>query len=106
MVNGVEQKEFCVQWTSWLADLKCQECSGWYKKITRKAPTDFEILMNLVGPNIVKRGTRFRAAIPIQERLGVTLGFGPQATRTPVCNIFSKFLNNQADCTRSVSSYC
>jgi hypothetical protein len=36
---------------------------------------DFELLINLVGPKIVKRRTRFPAAIPDQERLTVTLRF-------------------------------
>ena len=48
-----------------LADLKCQEFSGRYKKFTRMAPTDFELLMNLVSPEIVKRGAWFRTAIPV-----------------------------------------
>jgi len=38
------------------------------------SPADYE-LMNLVSPKIVKRNTRFRAAIPVQERLAVTLQF-------------------------------
>jgi hypothetical protein len=38
-------------------------------------PADFELLINLVGPKIVKRHTRFPAAIPDQERLTVTLRF-------------------------------
>jgi len=40
--------------TGWLADLKCQEFSGKHKKCTRLAPADFELLINLVGPKIVK----------------------------------------------------
>ena len=39
------------------------------------APADFELLINLVGPKIVKMDTRFRASIPIQERLAVTFRF-------------------------------
>ena len=43
------------------------------KKFTRMAPTDFELLMNLVDPKIVKIDSILRAAIPVQERLAVTL---------------------------------
>jgi hypothetical protein len=39
------------------------------------ALADFEILINLVGPKIVKMSARFRAAIPLPERLAVTLRF-------------------------------
>jgi hypothetical protein len=42
---------------------------------TRMAPADFELLINLVSPKIVKMGTRFRVSVPIQERLAVTLRF-------------------------------
>jgi hypothetical protein len=45
------------------------------KKLTRMIPADFELLINLVRPKIVKMHARFRAAIPVQERLAVTLRF-------------------------------
>ena len=40
--------------TGLLADLKCQEFSGKHKIFTRIAPEDFELLIKLVGPKIVK----------------------------------------------------
>jgi hypothetical protein len=39
------------------------------------APANFELLINFVGPKIVKSDIRCRAAIPIQDRLAVTLQF-------------------------------
>jgi hypothetical protein len=86
------RERFVYSGTSLLAELKCQEFSGRYKIFTRMAPTDFETLMILFGPKIVKSVTRMRTAIPVQDRCN----FGPQATRAPVCNIRSKFLNKQS----------
>ncbi|XP_030758852.1 protein ANTAGONIST OF LIKE HETEROCHROMATIN PROTEIN 1-like [Sitophilus oryzae] len=37
--------------------------------------TDFEYLLNSVGPKIAKRNTNYRDAIPPHERLAVTLRF-------------------------------
>lgn len=61
--------------TTMLADLKFQHVSGLYKNFTRMHPTDFEFLLSEVGLKIAKKNTKFRKAIPIQERLAVTLRF-------------------------------
>jgi len=60
---------------SLLADLKCREFGGRCKKFAVMAPEDFELQINLVGPKIVKRVTRFVAPVPIQEGLAVTFRF-------------------------------
>jgi hypothetical protein len=39
------------------------------------SPTDFEYLINLVGPKIARKDRRWRRAISIQERLAVTIRF-------------------------------
>lgn len=39
------------------------------------APADFELLINLVGPKIVKMDARFRASVSVQRRLAVTRRF-------------------------------
>jgi hypothetical protein len=77
--------------TGLLADLKFQEFSGRHKTFTRKAPAHFEILMNLVGPKIVKSDTGFRATIPVQERMEEYSNSGQQATRTPAAITYPNF---------------
>lgn len=37
--------------------------------------TDFENLLQIVGPRVAKKDTHFRKAIPVQDRLAVTLRF-------------------------------
>jgi hypothetical protein len=37
------------------------------------SPSEFEFLVNLIGGKISKKGTAFRKAISVQERLALTL---------------------------------
>jgi hypothetical protein len=55
--------------------LKFQETNGQYTNFTRIAPADFEFLINLIGPKIAEKDTIYRAAVPVEERLAVTLRF-------------------------------
>ncbi|XP_031359284.1 protein ALP1-like [Photinus pyralis] len=52
-----------------------QEDSGHFTNFSRMTATDFEELLQLIGPKIVKKDTYYREAIPAKERLSVTLRF-------------------------------
>nr|CAH7726416.1 unnamed protein product [Callosobruchus chinensis] len=49
--------------------------SGHLKNFTRMTAKDFERLVILVGPKISKMDTKFQKAIPVQDRLAITLRF-------------------------------
>lgn len=57
-----------------LEDLN-REPSGKFQNFCRMSATDFEYLLNKLGPIIMKQNTNMRKAIPVQERLAVTLRF-------------------------------
>ena len=44
-----------------------------FRTFCRMSYSDFDALINLVGPRISKKDTSFRKAIPVAERLAVTL---------------------------------
>nr|CAI5834691.1 unnamed protein product [Callosobruchus analis] len=39
------------------------------------SPSDFDTILNLVGPKIAKKDITFRKSIPISERLATTLRY-------------------------------
>jgi hypothetical protein len=46
-----------------------------FKNFTRTSPSDFEILIQLVGPSTAKENTNYREAIPVAIRLSLILRF-------------------------------
>jgi hypothetical protein len=63
----------CVQWDQFVGRLEAPSTHWAVDNFTRITPGDFKLLINLIVPKIVKGDTRFRAAIPVQKRLAVTL---------------------------------
>jgi hypothetical protein len=91
--------------TNLSADLRFVEVSGQYKNFTRVTAADFELLINLFCPKILKMDTRFWAAVPVQGRLAVTLRF--LATGDSYSSLQYLFqISKQSVCTWGVSSYC
>jgi hypothetical protein len=54
------------------SDLLCDlaiEDTGQFKNFCRLSSSDFELILNRIGPKIQKQNTNYRLAIPIKERL-------------------------------------
>jgi len=48
---------------------------AFFRNFTRMTASDFELLLQLIGPSIKKQDTNMREEIPISTRLAVTLSF-------------------------------
>lgn len=48
---------------------------GSFENFTRMSRTDFEILLNMVAPAVVKQDTKFRKSIDPHIRLAITLRY-------------------------------
>lgn len=46
-----------------------------FKNLTRMSKSDFEFLVNTIGPKIKRKDTNMRNAIPVTTRLAITLRF-------------------------------
>lgn len=58
-----------------LTDLRTQEINGQFQNFLRMSSSDFDYLINLIGPKTEKTYTAIRESISVQERLAVTLRF-------------------------------
>nr|CAH7721791.1 unnamed protein product [Callosobruchus chinensis] len=58
-----------------LSDLWLEESTGQFKNFVRMSSENFEILINLIGPKVENKNTRFQEAIPFKERLATTMRF-------------------------------
>lgn len=56
-------------------NLKVELSTGQFKNFVRMSTEDFEQLLSLIGPKIVKKNTRFRDAVPVAQRLAKTQRF-------------------------------
>jgi hypothetical protein len=50
-------------------------CDGSFKNFLRMSSSDFEYLLLMLGPKIAKQDTNYRKAIPVKEKLALTLRF-------------------------------
>ena len=57
-----------------LGEVRMDSCAL-FRNFTRMKASDFELLLQLIGPSIKKQETNMREAIPISKRLAVTLRF-------------------------------
>jgi hypothetical protein len=51
------------------------EDSNGFKNFCRISASDFEYLLTVIGPKISKRDTNCRSAVPVRDRLAITLRF-------------------------------
>ena len=57
-----------------LGEVRMVSCA-FFRNFTRMTASDFELLLQLIGPSIKKQDTNMREEIPISTRLAVTLSF-------------------------------
>lgn len=63
--------------TELFMDLKSQEISGQYKNFTRMSPSDFEHLLQKIGPRISRKDTYLRTPISAQDRSVLVINVHP-----------------------------
>jgi len=59
-----------------LGEVRMDSCAL-FRNFTRMTASDFELLLQLIGPSIKKQDTNKREAVPISMRFSVTLRFLP-----------------------------
>jgi len=57
-----------------LGEVRIDSCAL-FRNFTRMTASDFDLLLQLIGPSIKKQDTNMREAVPISTRLSMTLRF-------------------------------
>jgi hypothetical protein len=71
MANFLERRNWNL---NILGEVRMDSCVI-FRNFTRMTASDFELLLQMIGPSIKKQDTNMREAIPISTRLAVTLRF-------------------------------
>jgi len=77
VIENVGWQVFLERWNrnlNLLGEVRTDSCAL-FRNFTRVTTSDFELLLQLIGPSIKKQDTDMREAIPISTRLDVTLRF-------------------------------
>jgi hypothetical protein len=91
--------------SSLLADWNFQSVSGLYQNFTRMSPSEFELLINLIGEKISKNDTAFRKATAVQVKVSTDATFlGKVVIRPLACSTCSDFPSklSAASCRKCV----
>ena len=101
------RERFVYSGTSLLADLKCQEFSGRYKKIYSNGTSRFWTTDEFSRSENCEKGYQIPSSYSSSRVNNSNIAIlGHRRLVHPSTISFSKFLNKRTDCTRSMSNYC
>ena len=75
VANATVYKQGSVQRLRLLADLNFQSFNGLYKNFTRKFPSEFKFLINLIGGKNLGKEHRFQESLFCSRKVGTDATF-------------------------------